>query len=113
MLLHACGGFPGASRPSRWPPGASRGLQGPGGSRTLRATKSQNKHGFERKMRPRLKFRAGWSGWTRPPTRAGGGFLRDLNALRLDASADSDPAYPPQLTYLLSLPDRPSRESWG
>ena len=34
MLLHACGGFPGASRPSR---GASRSLQGlqgsPGGRR--------------------------------------------------------------------------------
>ena len=32
MLLHACGGFPGASRPF-WKlqglPGASRGLQGP------------------------------------------------------------------------------------
>ena len=31
MLLHACGGFPVASRPSRGPPGASRGLQGPPG----------------------------------------------------------------------------------
>ena len=47
----------------------------------------------------RLKFHAGWSGWTRPPTMAGGGGggvaglhlqeqRRDLNALRLDASAN-------------------------
>ena len=27
MLLHACGGFPGASRGLQGPPGASRGLQ--------------------------------------------------------------------------------------
>ena len=50
------------------------------GSRGLRALK----HCFELKMRPaayyqslepwaRLKFHAGWSGWTRPPTMAGGG----------------------------------------
>ena len=54
-----------------------QGLQGlPGASRARK--------GHERKMRPAaysqspepwagLKFHAGWSGWTRPPTMAGGG----------------------------------------
>ena len=66
------GGFPGASRPFQGTPGASRGLQGaPGASR-------RDKDCFERKMRGELKFHAEWSGWTRPPTMAGG-----LNALRL------------------------------
>ena len=33
----------------------------------------------------KLEFHAGWSGWTRPPTMAGGrGSPRVLNALRLD-----------------------------
>ena len=31
MLLHACGGFPGASSRSRGSPGASRGLDGQAG----------------------------------------------------------------------------------
>ena len=35
MLLHACGGFPGASRGLQGPPGASRGLQGAPGLRSL------------------------------------------------------------------------------
>ena len=64
MLLHACGGFAG-SRPSR----ASRSLQGPPGAST----------------------RYGQAGLGHPP--CGGGGLRsakarDLNALRLDASAN-------------------------
>ena len=57
MLLHACGGFPGASRPF-WGlqglPGAFRGLQGPpGASRGLQeppGVPKNVKHGFERKM---------------------------------------------------------------
>ena len=107
MLLHACGGCravlgaPGLSRGLQGPPGASRGLQRPpGGSRDL-----QNPGGFGTRNAPRrvppkprtwarLKFHAGWSGWTRPPAEAclqggsRGGFQRDLNALRLDASAN-------------------------
>ena len=90
------GGFhavPGCCRGLQGLAGASKGLQGPpgafGGSRDL---------GLE--PWARLKFHAGWSGWTRPPTMARGrggrvsatksrgGFLRDLNALRLDASAN-------------------------
>ena len=64
MLLQACG-FPGASvarAAEAWPQGfsgASRGLQGPWA---------------------RLKFHAGWSGWTRPPTMAGGGAARSRGA---------------------------------
>ena len=64
-------------------PGHSRrlqGLQGPPGPAGASGASSC----FERKMRPaaysqspepwaRLKFHAGWSGWTRPPTMAGGG----------------------------------------
>ena len=72
--MHARGGFPAL-------PGRSRGLQGPSGASR---EKKHHKHGFERKMHPaaycqslepwaRLKFHAGWSGWTRPPTMAGGG----------------------------------------
>ena len=64
--------LPGRSRGLQRPPGASRGLQGaPGGSRRLqnlrnlrKPQKNHHKHGFR------------------------GGFLRDLNALRLDASAN-------------------------
>ena len=94
VTIHACGGFPGASRPFQEapgppgpsralqePPGAFRGFQGP----LERLPEPQNPQcRFERKMRPaaysqspepsaRLKFHAGWSGWTRPPTMAGGG----------------------------------------
>ena len=57
------GGFPDASRPLQ-------GLQGPqetpGPPAALRHTF------FERPLPARLKFHAGWSGWTRPPTMAGG-----------------------------------------
>ena len=80
-------GFPGASRRFQ---GRSRGFQGPPGGST----------GPQGPARPwaRLKFHAGWSGWTRPPM-AGGAMLeaclkksrgvsRDLNALRLDALAN-------------------------
>ena len=73
--------IPGGSRASRalqGPPGASRG-QGASGQ-----VARTHKRCFEQKMRPaaysqspepwaRLKFHAGWSGWTRPPTMAGGG----------------------------------------
>ena len=95
-FIHACGGFPGASRPFQeapGPPGPSRGLQGPqgcGGCRTPQTC-------FERKMRPaaysqspepwaRLKFHAGWSGWTRPPTMAGGGGWQNRNNQRRTAN---------------------------
>ena len=48
-----------ASRPSsRGPPGASA-------KKCARTAKASNW--------PRLKFHAGWSGWTRPPAMAGGG----------------------------------------
>ena len=54
---------PGASRTFQGPPGASRGLQK--SSRQMRlATYFQW---------ARLKFHAGWSGWTGPPTMAEGG----------------------------------------
>ena len=78
-------GPPGPSRALQEPPGASRGLRGFQGP-LERLPEPQNAHErrFERKMRPaaysqspepwaRLKFHAGWSGWTRPPTMAGGG----------------------------------------
>ena len=61
MLLHACGGFAG-SRPSTGPPKASRGLQAPPGALPPKP-----------RAWARLKFHAGWSGRTRPPTMAGGG----------------------------------------
>ena len=83
MLLHACGDFPGASRPSR---GVSRSLQGPpgafGASRAIEAAPGLQGPALNEKCarrvpaKPRtwarLKFHAGWSGWTRPPTMAGG-----------------------------------------
>ena len=89
MLLRACGGFSGASRPFygfasgglQGPPGASRGLQGaPGvcGGPKKPANMALNEK-CARRVPPkpqtwaRLKFHAGWSGWTRPPTMAGGG----------------------------------------
>ena len=62
---------PGASRGLQGPPGASRGLQGPPGAEgPPKPQKTQHKS-----LEPwaRLKFHAGWSGWTRPPTMAGGG----------------------------------------
>ena len=76
------GPFPGASRPSRGspgafqgPPGASRGLDGAacgsgtsGGSKNAPAAYRQSLE-----LGARLKFHAGWSGWTRPPTMAGTG----------------------------------------
>ena len=63
------GGFqalPGRSRA----PGTSRGLQ--------EALGGSQDHGF------RLKFHAGWSGWTRPPCLQGG----VEGVFRLDASAN-------------------------
>ena len=75
-------------RPFQGAPGASRGFQGPPRARGL-----QNfKRCFEREMRPavecqslepwaRLKCHAGWSGWTRPPTMAGGGGGGDVARL--------------------------------
>ena len=90
VTIHACGGFPGLQglQGLQGPPGPSRSLQGPpgasGASRGLWKGCQNPKTRFERKMRPaaysqspepwaRLKFHAGWSGWTRPPTMAGGG----------------------------------------
>ena len=102
-FIHACGGFPGASRPFQeapGPPGPSRGLQGPpGASRGLRGLRNlQGPSRGPRTPNPkppqktppcaRLKFHAGWSGWTRPPTMAGGGGV-SKNGLRLDASANN------------------------
>ena len=67
------------------PPGRSRGLQGPPGLQDLQRPPGGLFQGptKARKMRPpyrqsrepwaRLKFHAGWSGWTRPPIMAGGG----------------------------------------
>ena len=58
------GGFAGASRPFQGASGAS----GP-------CTDLQNhpKPSTNAVLRARLKFHAGWSGWIRPPTMAGGG----------------------------------------
>ena len=68
------------------PPGpaeASRGLQGPpGASRGLQGLQEHGNEKCARRVPPkprtwaRLKFHAGWSGWTRPPTMAGGGSAR-------------------------------------
>ena len=62
MFLAACRGLQGPPGP----PGASRGLQGP--PKTPKTLTNE-------KIKPwaRLKFHGGWSGWTRPPTMAGGG----------------------------------------
>ena len=57
--FHAVSGLQGLA-------GASKGLQGrPGAFGASR--------GLQNPQRARLKFHAGWSGWTRPPTMAGGG----------------------------------------
>ena len=58
-------------------PGGSRGLQGPpggsGGSRpTNPASIVLNENAPCHEPWARLKFHAGWSGWTRPPVMAGG-----------------------------------------
>ena len=67
MLLQACGGFPGSRSSLQGPPGGSRQLQGfPGGP--------------PKALWARLKFHAGWSGWTRPPTMAGGGGSAQVEA---------------------------------
>ena len=50
----------------------------------------------------RLKFHAGWSGWTRPPQHGGGGGGW-LNALRLDASANFKP-YASKATTAIPVP---------
>ena len=90
MLLHQA--LPGRSTKAlgvQGPPGASRSLQGPpgasGASRALRASKAP-----ARRVPPKPRT---WAGWTRPPTMAGGAQVEtcvrgDLNALRLDASAN-------------------------
>ena len=68
-----------SSRPSSraGPPGASTGLQGPpGASRGLRGQDFEGpQKAYRQSLEPwaRLKFHAGWSGWTRPPTMARGG----------------------------------------
>ena len=86
------GGFPGASRSFQGPPGASRGLQGaPGGSRASRAVgvALNEKCALPRTAKAsNLKFHAGWSGWTRPPTMAGVGGVFKGEGLRLDASTN-------------------------
>ena len=84
MLLHACGVF--QALPSRLgglqePPGASRGLQGLQGSRRGSGPvneKCARRVPPEPRIWARLKFHAGWSGWTRPPTmgEGGGGLAR-------------------------------------
>ena len=98
--MHVGGGV---SRHFQAVPEGSRGLQGPPEPQKTPQTC------FEQKKHPaaycqslefwaRLKFHVGWSGWTRPPTMAGGVgggleksrgfFFRDLFALKLDASAN-------------------------
>ena len=64
------GGFPRASRPFQ----ASRGLQGQGVEKRLAV--------YCQSLEPRLKFHAGWSGWTRPPNMAGGGGVGGVAGLR-------------------------------
>ena len=71
MLLHTCGGFPETQKTLHRPPGvagASRGLQAPPGA-------SRHPAAYCQSLEPwaRLKFHAGWSGWTRPPAMAGEG----------------------------------------
>ena len=84
MLLHSCGGFPALPGRSRGlqglqgPPGASRGLQAlQGACGALKSPKKRKMHpaAYCQSLEPwaRLKFHAGWSGWTRPPTMAGKG----------------------------------------
>ena len=95
-FIHACGGFqalPGHSRRLQGlqglqgPPGVCRGLKGPQTSFCAlpRTPKAPN-------LGARLKFHAGWSGWTRPgggvSARGLEGVFEGMNALRLDASAN-------------------------
>ena len=74
------GGFPGASRLFQGAPEGSRGLQGlRGPPKPSRPPKTICKPCFERKPWARLKFHAGWSGWTRPPALGGRGGLARLS----------------------------------
>ena len=54
------------------PPGASAGLQNPSTNMVLNE-KCARRVPPKPRTWARLKFHAGWSGWTRPPTMAGGG----------------------------------------
>ena len=57
----------------RFQAGGSRGLQGPPGPRTSKAPKTHMVLNEDVLATYHLKFHAGWSGWTRPPTMAEGG----------------------------------------
>ena len=114
MLLHACGGFSKtlphhsrlhsyseASRGLQGPPGASRGLQRPPGGlqgppgpsgglpknspQTVRTKNAPAAYWQSLEPWARLKFHVGWSGWTRPPTMAGGGGVRSGQGLGMCA----------------------------
>ena len=52
-------------------PGRLGALQGPSGASRASNRLQTAPEGLE--LNSRLKFHAGWSGWTRPPTMAGGG----------------------------------------
>ena len=104
MLLHACGGsrrFQAVLGGSRGLQGASRGFQEAPEASRKRPASGQTWFYAPRRVPPkprtwaRLKFHAGWSGWTRPPSMAGGGgvvgFLKGSERLRLDALANRDP----------------------
>ena len=80
--LQGLQGPPGPSRSLQGPPrasGASRGLwKGCQNPKTRTNVVLNEKCGLPRtpkapNLGARLKFHAGWSGWTRPPTMAGGG----------------------------------------
>ena len=66
--------LPGPLKGPPKPPGASRGLRGVQGPQTPFSTKNAPA-AYRQSLEPwaRLKFHAGWSGWTRPPTMAGRG----------------------------------------
>ena len=69
-------GLAGASKGLQGRPRGSRGVQGPsGGPGTSRGRTKNAPAAYRQSLEPwaRLKFHAGWSGWTRPPTMAGGG----------------------------------------
>ena len=63
----------GGSRALQGPPRGSRGLRGPPDQKTQKHVLNEKcARRVQPKPRARLKFHAGWSGWTRPPTMAGG-----------------------------------------
>ena len=90
------GGFhavPGRCRGLQNLAGASKGLQAPpgtfGGPGTSRAPKPQNTQQKHLSNLGKAEISCGMVGLTRPPTMAGGGRrVCNLNALRLDASAN-------------------------